>query len=189
MYTLGARSRARRSTQTAMYVICDGLARLLAPILPVTADDLWRHLPGPHPEPVHLELFPSVDRFKDEALTARWDALLKVREQVNAALEQKRKDKIIGNSLTSHVTLNAQGGVGQLLEQYRADLPMLFIVSDFELNVGAADAIDGVDIEVGKARGVKCERCWRFVPSLHQEPEWAGLCDRCVDALAEAAQQ
>ena len=46
MYTLGARSHERRSTQTAMYLICDGLARLLAPILPVTADELWRHMPG-----------------------------------------------------------------------------------------------------------------------------------------------
>ena len=105
MYTLGARSHARRSTQTAMYIMCDGLARLLAPILPVTADDLWRHLPGPHPEPVHLETFAPVDRFKDEALAQRWDALLKVREQVNAALEQKRKDKVIGNSLTAHVAV------------------------------------------------------------------------------------
>src|SRR6185436_20695900 len=68
MYTLSPRSHERRSTQTAMYTICDGLARLLAPILPVTADDLWRHLPGPHPDPVHLELFPTVDRFKDEPL-------------------------------------------------------------------------------------------------------------------------
>ena len=67
----------------------------------------------------------------------RWDALSKVREQVNAALEQKRKDKVIGNSLTAHVTVTAQGGVGRLLEQYRRELPMLFIVSDFELNVGA----------------------------------------------------
>jgi isoleucyl-tRNA synthetase len=170
-----------------MYIMCDGLARLLAPILPVTADDLWRHLPGSHAEPVHLELFPTVDRFKDEPLMARWDALLKVREQVNAALEQKRKDKTIGNSLSAHVTVAAQGGVGQLLEQYRADLPMLFIVSDLELNVGAADAVDGVDVVVDKARGVKCERCWRYVPSIRQEPDWAGLCDRCVDALAEPA--
>jgi len=189
MYTLGARSHARRSTQTAMYLICDGLARLLAPILPVTADDLWRHLPGPHPEPVHLETFPSVDRFKDEALSLRWDALLKVREQVNAALEQKRKDKVIGNSLTARVTVTAQGGVGRLLEQHRRDLPMLFIVSDFELNVGAADAVDGVTVEVDKARGSKCERCWRYVPSIRQDSDWAGLCERCVDALAEPAHQ
>ena len=189
MYTLGAKSHARRSTQSAMYIICDGLARLLAPILPVTADDLWRHLPGPHPDPVHLELFPTLDRFKDEPLMTRWDALLKVREQVNAALEQKRKDKVIGNSLTAHVTVTAQGGVGRLLEQHRADLPMLFIVSDLDLNVGPADAVDGVTVEVDKARGSKCERCWRYVPRIRQEPDWAGLCDRCVDALAEPAHQ
>src|SRR5688500_979389 len=189
MYTLGARSHQRRSTQTAMYIICDGLARLLAPILPVTADDLWRHLPGPHPEPVHLELFPAVDTLRDEALCQRWDALLKVREQVNAALEQKRKDKVIGNSLTAHVAVTAQGGVSQLLEQYRADLPMLFIVSDLELNVGPADAVDGVTVEVDKAHGVKCERCWRYVPSIRQDPDWAGLCERCVGALAEPAHQ
>jgi len=189
MYTLGARSHARRSTQTAMYIMCDGLARLLAPILPVTADDLWRHLPGPHPESVHLETFAAIDRFADRALAERWDALLKVREQVNAALEQKRKEKMIGNSLTAHVTVTAQGGVGALLEQYRRELPMLFIVSDFELNVGPADAVDAVSVEVDKARGVKCERCWRYVPSIRQEPDWAGLCDRCVEALAEPAHQ
>jgi isoleucyl-tRNA synthetase len=187
MYTLGPRSHARRSTQTAMYLICDGLARLLAPILPVTADDLWRHLPGTHPESVHLETFARADRFEDAALSERWERLLKVREDVNAALEQKRKDKVIGNSLTAHVTVTSQGGIGQLLEQYRNELPMLFIVSDFELNVGAADVADHVAVDVDKARGVKCERCWRFVPTTREEPDWAGICDRCVDALAEPA--
>jgi isoleucyl-tRNA synthetase len=189
MYTLGPRSHTRRSTQTAMYLICDGLARLLAPILPVTADDLWRHLPGPHPESVHLETFAPVDRLKDQALCDRWAALLEVREQVNAALEQKRKEKVIGNSLTAHVVVTAQGGVARVLEQYRNDLPMLFIVSDFELNVGPVDAVDGVTVDVDKARGVKCERCWRYVPSIRQEAAWAGLCDRCVEALAEPAHQ
>ena len=109
--------------------------------------------------------------------------------QMAPEVEQKRKDKVIGNSLTAHVTVGAQGGVGQLLEQYRGDLPMLFIVSDFELTVGPADAVDGVTVEVDKARGSKCERCWRYVPSVRQEPAWAGLCDLCVDALAEPAHQ
>src|SRR5207237_10589895 len=62
MYTLAARSPERRSTQTAMYTICDGLARLIAPILPVTADTLWQHLPGPRSPSVHLETFPQADR-------------------------------------------------------------------------------------------------------------------------------
>ncbi len=109
MYTLGARSSERRSTQTAMYIICDGLAKLLAPILPVTADDLWRHIPGSRSASVHLEEFPRVEGLIDQALLDEWDELLNVREQVNAALEQKRKDKIIGTSLGARV---APAGTG-----------------------------------------------------------------------------
>jgi isoleucyl-tRNA synthetase len=140
---------------------------------------------------VHLELFPTVDRLKDEALMARWDALLEVREQVNAALEQKRKDKVIGNSLTAHVTCERQGGVGPLLEQYRDTLPMLFIVSDFELNVGAAAAVDGVDVVVDKARGSKCER-WLAVCAQHPSGLRLGrpvrpLCGRAGRAGAPVA--
>ena len=185
MYTLGVNSRERRSTQTAMYVICDGLARLLAPILPVTADDLWRHMPGQRSPSVHLEKLPSADEWKDPAILEAWERLLDVRETVNAALEAKRKDKVIGNSLGARVTITASGPIGQLLERHRAFLPMLLIVSDLELKTTDADAADQVTVEVEKAPGVKCERCWRYVPTVRSEPDWAGICDRCVDALAE----
>ena len=80
MYTFAAASKERRSTQTAMYRICDGLARLLAPILPVTADDLWRHMPGQRSESVHLETFASAEEAADPALVATWNRLLDVRE-------------------------------------------------------------------------------------------------------------
>jgi isoleucyl-tRNA synthetase len=110
---------------------------------------------------------------------------MEVRDLVNAALEEKRKEKVIGNSLGASVTLSATGPIAALLEQNREHLPMLFIVSDLTLNLGDATGPDAVRIEVGKARGVKCGRCWRFVPSVRTEPDWAGICDRCVDALAE----
>jgi isoleucyl-tRNA synthetase len=184
MYTLGAKSPERRSTQTVMYLICDGLARLLAPILPVTADDLWRHIPGKRAQSVHLESFPSVEGFSNPALLDTWDRLLSVREAVNAALEQKRKDKVIGTSLGARVVITASGPVGALLDSHRGALPMLFNVSDVSLTVGAGDAADDVRVEVEKAPGVKCARCWRFVPSVRTEPDCAGICDRCVDALA-----
>ena len=184
MYTLGARSHERRSTQTAMYLIGDGLARLLAPILPVTADDLWRHLPGTRSASVHLEAFPEVGRYADADLMGTWERLMRVREEVNAALERKRKDKVIGNSLGARVIITTTGPVGRLLEDHRALLPMLFIVSDLALHVGPTEGADQIRVEVEKAPGVKCERCWRYVPSTRTEPDWAGLCDRCVDALA-----
>jgi isoleucyl-tRNA synthetase len=184
MYTLGAKSHERRSTQTVMYLISDGLARLLAPILPVTAEDLWRHIPGRRADSVHLEEFPSVDGLVDPQLLKTWSALLGVREQVNGALEQKRKDKVIGTSLGARVVINASGPVGALLESHRAHLPMLFNVSDVELTVRAADGADEVRVQVEKAPGVKCARCWRFVPSVRTEADCAGICDRCVEALA-----
>ena len=185
MYTLGARSQERRSTQTTMYLICDGLARLLAPILPVTADQLWLHLPGERSPSVHLEEFPRVERFLSPDLVGTWERLLRVREQVTAALEQKRKDKVIGSPLEARVVLTASGPVAALLEQHRAQLPMLFIVSDLALHVGSPDGPDTVQVEVEKAPGVKCARCWRYVAATRSEPDFAGICDRCVDALAE----
>ena len=185
MYTLAARSRERRSTQTAMYLICDGLARLLAPILPVTADDLWRHMPGQRSECVHLEEFPKVDHLLTPDIAAVWDRLMQVRDQVNAALEEKRKEKIIGNSLSASVTVTATGPIAALLDEYREHLPTLFIVSDLTLNLGDTTGVDQVRVDVGRARGVKCERCWRYVPSVRTEPDWSGICDRCVEALAE----
>ncbi len=186
MYTFGARSRGRRSTQTVMYLICDGLARLLAPILPVTADDLWLHMPGTRSASVHLEEFPRVAPFTDRDLVNTWERLLRVREDVNAALEQKRKDKIIGTSLGARVVIEATGPVATLLEEHRAWLPTLFIVSEVVLDAGRTDGPDQLRVEVEKAPGLKCERCWRYVPRLRTEPDWSGLCDRCVEALAEA---
>jgi isoleucyl-tRNA synthetase len=185
MYTLNPRSPERRSTQTAMYLMCDGLARLLAPILPVTADDLWRHMPGKRSLSIHLEDFPNVERLLDSELLGTWERLLAVRESVNAALEEQRKQKIIGNSLGARVVITARGPVVALLDAYRPHLPTLFNVSDLALHLGAADGADEVQVVVEKAPGVKCARCWRYVPDVHNEPAWSGICDRCVAALAE----
>jgi isoleucyl-tRNA synthetase len=184
MYTLGAKSHERRSTQTVMYLVCDGLARLLAPILPVTADDLWLHMPGQRSSSVHLERFPSVEGQTNQQLLDTWDRLLGVREQVNAALEEKRKDKVIGTSLGARAVIEATGAVASLLKSHRDALPMLFNVSDVSLTVASLDGSDELRVTIEKAPGVKCARCWRFVSSVRTEPECAGICDRCVDALA-----
>ena len=188
MYTLAPASPSRRSTQTVMYRICDGLARLLAPVLPVTADDLWRHLPGPRSESVHLERFPDVNGLADEAILGTWERLLAVRAEVNAALEDKRKSKEIGTSLGARVVLSARGPVAALVDQHRAELPMLFIVSDVTVDAGPVEGADEVRVSVERAPGVKCDRCWRYVPSVSSEPDWAGICGRCIEALGGTGQ-
>jgi len=179
MYTFGGKSEARRSGQTAMFIVVDGLARLLAPVLSVTMDELWRMLPGAREESVHMALFPrDFEQWQDAALLERWSALASVRDQVNLRLEEKRKDKTIAANLSARVVIGASGETAALLKQYESFLPTLFGVSEVELKSG-----DGVTVE--RATGTKCERCWRYVPEVSAEPDRAGLCPRCVEALAE----
>jgi isoleucyl-tRNA synthetase len=185
LYTFGARSRERRSGQTAMYIMASGLARLLAPILSVTADQLWQYLPGSHSESVHLEVFPSADELRplvDADLLERWSRLTDLRESVLAKIEPLRKDKQIGSSLQARVVLTVSKEDGAFLEKYLKELPMLFIVSDVELRPGGGDT---TSISIERADGVKCERCWRVVKSVSTDPSWAGICERCQDALAQ----
>ena len=190
LYTLAAASRERRSGQTAMFIMVDGLTRLLAPILSFTADELWRHLPGRETTSVHMADFPAtldLERLKDQTLLDRWARLTALREHVLAYIEPLRKDKQIGSSLQAKVVLEAGREELAFLESYATHLPMLFIVSEVELRAarpGAAEATD-VQITIARADGVKCDRCWRYVSAVSHEPEWAGLCERCQDALAE----
>ena len=194
LYTFAARSRERRSAQTAMYVLADGLTRLLAPILSFTADELWRFLPTipGREDSVHVAVFPAPEDFLllvDAELTARWDRLVRIRERVLAHIEPLRKGKQIGSSLQAKVVIAALQAELALLERYARDLPMLFIVSEVELRTLHADET-GPDaapiVTIERAGGVKCERCWRYVRSVSADPAWAGICDRCQDALAEA---
>ncbi len=185
LYTFAATSRERRSAQTAMFVMADGLARLLAPILSVTGEQLWQFLPGARDESVHLALFPTGDELAaldDAPLTERWTHLMDVRERVVGQIEPLRKAKTLGSSLQARAVLTASGDTYALLERYARDLPMLFIVSDVELR--RADAGD-LAVTIERAGGVKCERCWRYVPAVSADPAWAGLCSRCQHALAQ----
>jgi isoleucyl-tRNA synthetase len=191
LYTFAARSKERRSAQTALYLMADGLTRLMAPILSFTADELWRFLPGTREESVHIAVFPAaadLSALTNSELAGRWDRLVSLREQVLAEIEPLRKSKQIGSSLQARVVVSATPAELALFEQYARQLPMLFIVSEVELRPapdveGPGEASPRVSIE--RATGVKCERCWRYVPSVSSEPAWAGLCERCQDALAE----
>jgi isoleucyl-tRNA synthetase len=203
LYTFGAGSAARRSAQTAMYIIAEGLVRLLAPILPVTADELWRHLPGERSPSVHTAEFPTVQelaRLQDDGLRQRWEVLLDARSAVNARLEERREQKQIGSSLQARVTIDVNDPASAaLLKRYAASLPMLFIVSDVRLGPTAAAAngiADGEltralaagserawNVDASPAEGEKCPRCWRIVPSVSNAPDSYGLCDRCVEAV------
>jgi isoleucyl-tRNA synthetase len=189
LYTFAATSRERRSAQTAMFMMADGLTRLLAPILSFTADELWRYLPGRDGDSVHTAEFPSAEALKalhNPAILERWSRLTALRERVVAQIEPLRKEKQIGSSLQAKVVLTAGDGDLAFLEAYASQLPMLFIVSEVELRAsnGSSEPRSDTQVEIGRATGVKCERCWRYVPAVSHDPEWAGLCERCQQAMA-----
>ncbi len=195
-YTLAPRSAARRAAQTAMFVMADGLARLMAPILPMTADELWGFLPGRRDDSVHLADFPSnLDAFADADLAARWQRLMALRDGVNVEIETLRKAKVVGKSEEAKVELRATGSLADLLRRNRDDLPTIFMTSDVVV-AGAPDAGQGAvftesddswaTIVVSRADGVRCDRCWRYVPEVSAEPSRQGVCPRCEQALAEA---
>ena len=188
LYTFAPGSRERRSAQTAMYTMADGLVRLLAPILPVTSDELWRHLPGAREDSVHTAEFPqkdAVDALLDAGLVSKWGRFIEVRDTVNVALEAKRQDKTIGTSLAARVTLRADGETAALLQSYREDLPMLLIVSAVDLEGSAGG--HPLEVEVHRAEGRKCDRCWRIVPTVSGAAATEGLCDRCVPVVTATA--
>ena len=128
LYTYSNNHPERRSTQTAIYHIADGIARLIAPILPVTADDYWCVLPGERSSSVHLADFQeNVGQWHDQQLIERWNRLIKMREVANAEIEKLRKQKVVGTSLEALVHVTAGGETLALLEQYREVLDTLFI--------------------------------------------------------------
>ena len=187
-------SDARRSAQTTIYIIVDGLTRLIAPILPITADELWRNLPGTGIDSVHLADFPKekeIDTLLDQELIDRWTRLLSLRDAVNGELEKLRQNKVVGTSLEATVTLTVEENMLQLLETYLDDLPMLFITSTVTVVQGTAcDTADGAvysdsggtaRINVRRVDSSKCPRCWRWVRPVEDEIE---ICERCVDALS-----
>jgi len=184
LYTYAPRSLARRSAQTALHRIADGLGRMLAPILVFTADEIWENLPPDvQSQPsVHLATFPTPTGADYSALLQNWSALFAIRDEVLRALEVARIAKEIGSSLEAKVTLSASGKTLELLRQYADDLRYIFIVSQVELlESGDSD----ISISVAKAEGQKCERCWNYSTRVGESERYPTVCERCVAALEE----
>ena len=188
LYTFRKDSPLRRGSQTALMEVLVTLAKLMAPILSFTAEEIWQTLPESARDTVssvHLTAFPQVDRrWADTALAQRWEQLLKVRETVQAALEAKRREKVIGSSLEAKVSIHANPHRFEFLKQYESDLPGLFITSQVELiKVHNLPHDPEWTVSVEKAQGKKCERCWNYRDSVGQSAQHPALCDRCLEAI------
>jgi isoleucyl-tRNA synthetase len=194
LYTTGPNSLARRSGQTVLYRLNSALVRLFAPLLAFTCEEVWNHMkhaPGAA-DSVHLALFPEPGELKQGLTESQyqqaqdWTDLLPVRGQVLKALDIARQDKVIGASLEAAVTLAASGDLYKLLQKYAADLPAWFIVSQVELVEAHASAETTVTAE--RARGDKCERCWKYKSDVGSDPAFPTVCADCAEVLSPILQ-
>ncbi|MEP7336618.1 MAG: isoleucine--tRNA ligase, partial [Acidobacteriota bacterium] len=183
LYTYAPKSLARRSAQTALYEIVHRLARLAAPLLAFTADEIWENIPGAkaEAESVHFTVFPAYDeKLASAELLARYERLFEIRNVVTKALEDARNAKMIGAALEAKITIYADAGTRAFLESFGADLRFFFIVSQVELKDGAELRVD-----VARAEGEKCERCWHYTTDVGSDGRYPGACARCVANLDE----
>lgn len=185
----------RRSAQTAMYEILDALVRMIAPILCFTADEIWQAMPhrdGDDAANIVLNAMPKVNlawAFAEEA-SSKWDKLIALRDDVNKALEEARKNKVIGKPLEAWVTVYTDDETAALLETVPADeLAALCIVSKLRVIRGNGEGMQGenlpVQIAIERASGDKCERCWMYVDSIGQDSKHPTLCARCAAVVGE----
>ncbi len=179
LYTFAPRNQARRAAQTALFRIADALARMLAPLLVFTADEIWENLPADNerPEFVHLAVFPDAQGAVNEDLVSNWKHVLQ-------ALEEARVAKVIGSSLDARVEIAATGASYDLLLRYRDQLRYIFIVSQVELT-RSDEGADGFVVKVLPAEGEKCERCWNYSTRVGESSRYPNVCERCVAALEE----
>jgi isoleucyl-tRNA synthetase len=185
LYIEARDAHKRRSMQTVLYRIIVDMTKLLAPILVHTADEVWSHIPHVTEESVHLTHMPKIEAV-DSALLEKWNKLMKLRDDVNRALEVARNEKVIGKSLEAKVIIgnNDNFKPAEFLQQF-SDLEQLFITSQVEVasNVEGGTAYQYGDIRIEHAEGEKCERCWNYSTELGSVGELDHLCPRCQEVV------
>ncbi|WP_027359000.1 isoleucine--tRNA ligase [Desulforegula conservatrix] len=195
LYVLPAGSVERRSAQTVMHIILDSIVKAMAPILCFTSEEVWKYMPKTEGRPasVHLADMPVYNEaWRNDELAAKWETILKVRGDVTKAIEQARVTKLVGHSLDSSVTIQAEGDVYDVLSGFADDLAGIFIVSaaratDSE-NLGevyVSQDLPGLSIKVEKAGGEKCPRCWIYDTFVGQDVEHPQLCKRCSSVIRQ----
>ncbi|GGE66165.1 isoleucine--tRNA ligase [Priestia taiwanensis] len=192
LYIEAANNADRRAIQTVYYEVLVTLTKLMAPILPHTADEVWAFVQGAEEASVQLTDMPGTVEVKDaEALLKKWDAFMDLRDDVLKALEVARNEKVIGKSLNASLTMYPTAETKALLDSIEENVQQLFIVSEFVVAAGEApeeaQQFDTCAIVVKQAEGDTCERCWTVTPTVGTDSEHATLCTRCASVVKELA--
>lgn len=191
VYIEAANSPERRRMQTVFYDVLVKITKLLTPILPHTAEEIWSYLEHEEEEFVQLSEMPVAQTFEgQEAILEKWDAFMEFRTHAQKALEEARNAKVIGKSLEAHLTVYASEEVKTLLASLDSDIALLLIVSQLTIADEAdkpvdAVAFEGVAFSVERAEGEVCERSRRIDPTTRMRSYGVKVCDASAKVIEE----
>ncbi|WP_270789270.1 isoleucine--tRNA ligase [Enterococcus diestrammenae] len=181
----------RRCMQTVFYQTAVALTKLLTPIIPHTAEEIWKHLKETE-DYVQLAEFPAYQEYPNQGeLLDTWQAFMDFRDKVLKALEAARNEKLIGKSLEAKLTIYPNEPVAELLKAVDADIAQLLIVSPDYLTVApvgaeapaAAQIFDDVALLVEKADGEVCDRCRQVRKDVGADAKLPTLCSHCAEIV------
>ena len=185
LYTFKKESLERRSAQTVLHHMLTSLLPLLAPVISFTAEETWQL--GKEDglwkeESVFLSDVKELpEDWKSDQLEARWGQVRKIREKANLSLETARKDGQIGSSLEAKVIISGgEGAEKEILSSFGETLAPVFLVSQVEIGNGSGP----LQIQVLKADGTKCGRCWRYETTVGSNVAHPDICARCVSMIS-----
>ena len=181
LYTDGANSKRRRSTQTALHRMVSSLCKMLAPLLAFTADEAWEHVPGRTADSAHSLTWQPMEFSRPESERELWKTLFQLRELALNELEKARQAKQIGKALDARLTIAGSGAVVEQAKAYPEVLRELLNVSQLEINSAAQGEIV---VSVSKAAGQKCDRCWHWETDVGSNSAHPEICGRCVEAVS-----
>jgi len=191
LYTLAPDAPERRSAQTVLWEIFTAVTRMMAPVLSFTAEEAWltarAEIDPALEESVFLSDFPACPAaWADEALLARWEKIMAVRETVTKAIEEQRQAGVVGSSLEAAITLRTSDEeTRKFLDSAGALWAQVCIVSEAAVEFDAA--APALEVRAVKAAGDKCPRCWQWRRDIGANPAHAGVCGRCAAAMEGAA--
>lgn len=198
LYTSGTDSHLRRSAQTVLFEILEGLLQLMQPILSFTAAEAWDSLHGRIDKDtldggIFFTDFPGPKEVNcDQKIMEKWSELIDVRSEITKALEIARREKVIGHSLEARVMLSVTGDLTEFVKSEWQTIKEISIISEMvELDSSAkeegvryqSEEVEGLTVQVTAASGEKCERCWIRSTTVGENSKHPEICDRCADVV------
>lgn len=196
LYTAFSNSIERRSAQTVLYQILNDLVKLIAPVLSFTSEEIWQYLKALKKDEasIFLTSWPKInEKYIDKDLEQKWDKILKIRKDVLKALELKRQEGFIGNSLEAQVNIYTEDKeIYDYLKSFKGQLETIFIVSkvgvlygekDLPSDIYPGEEISAIKVSITKAPGKKCERCWCYNVEVGEDQKYPTICKKCAAVM------